>query len=154
VVSGRQIYAIVWSTEWARVSKWILHLRRVRGSPSQTNIGATFTIANTGPTSVTVLNDAIFLGTLSGSNLTVSVLPDASIMRVGQTVYLNGTSYGTIQSQSSGTTGQAGVYVVSGSGTVASTSFGCATRNITVSGGTTFADTFESSYTNRIYKVN
>jgi hypothetical protein len=126
----------------------------VRGSPSQTNIAANFTIANTGSSSVTVLNDAMFYATLSGSTLRVTEVGGGSKLRVGQTIYLNGTNFGTISAQTSGTTGSTGTYTLTGSGTVARATYGVGMRNITLSGGALFSDTFETSYTSRIYRVN
>lgn len=70
---------------------------------------------------------ASFTCSSSGSNLTVSavtgsLLPalppfPASPTSSGQTVLCNGTALGTLVSQTSGTTGGAGVYVTTGTGT-------------------------------------
>ena len=75
---------------------------------------------------------AAFTGTISTTNLTVTamnknaldIFRDAGIIKIGQTVYnAAGTSYGKVVSQTSGTTGGVGVYVLDTSSTV-----GTATR--------------------------
>jgi len=97
-------------------------------------------------------NTAVFTGAISttaGGTLTVSAVTSGTIS-VGMCVTGSGVSAGTyILSQSSGTAGQAGVYLVSVSQTVASTTItGTTTITPTVSGAYALtASTMQTAYT-------
>jgi hypothetical protein len=95
---------------------------------------------------------AAFTATISTTNLTVTAMNknatdlfrDGGIIKIGQTVYnAAGTSYGKITSQTSGTTGGVGVYVLDTSGTV-----GTATRFRSIFVNTASIGTGEGSHTN------
>jgi hypothetical protein len=128
-----------------------------RGSASDTNIVATFTIANTGSTSVTrIYSDGVIGAVASGRNTSITVgnssqaSPGDTIIIEGAPEWLNGTY--TISAVPDATH-----IIVPVSGGALRTSFGTCyvLHNIPVAGGgRTFTDTFVSGRDIRIYRVN
>jgi hypothetical protein len=129
-----------------------------RGSGSDTDILANFTMVNTGATSVTRIYSDGVIGVTTGATTTVQV-GDTSWVSPGDTVTIVGTAgvrglNGTFSVSSVKASPPSFVIPVSSSGSLTTNGTAIVQHNITVTGGTTFADTFPYGTSVGIYRVN
>jgi hypothetical protein len=129
-----------------------------RGPGSDTDIVANFAIVNTGATSVTRIYSDGVIGVTTGAATTVQV-GDTSWVSPGDTVTIVGTAgvrglNGTFSVSSVKANPPSFVIPVSSSGSLTANGTAIVQHNITVTGGTTFADTFPYGTSVGIYRVN